>query len=315
MDGLGDQLLAGAAFAGDQHGGIGVGHAFHDAQDLLQQGAAADDVVEGEAVVERPAQLGVLAVQLSLLDHPVDLVPQLDVVERLLQVVQRALLDGLDRRLDGAEGGQEDDPDQRVVLFQLLEDLQSRAAGDHLVHDHHVHVGASGWSWPGDLFSEMRSSYSGSWNMRLKMSWMMLSSSTRWMIFFSHRLMLLSGLCSGKGDDEGGAAVDLAVHLDVAVMLLDDVVDDGQAQAGPLADRLGGEERIEYLFQVLFRDAAAVVLEADGDLLAALFAADRDPALALDGVDGVDEQVDEQLLQPGGEAVEAMAGNRFPCGT
>ena len=42
---------------------------------------------------------------------------------------------------DGAESGQEDDPDLRVVFLQFLEDLQARTARDHLVHDHHVHVG------------------------------------------------------------------------------------------------------------------------------------------------------------------------------
>lgn len=110
----------------------------------------------------------------------------------------------------------------------------------------------------------------------------------------------------GKGDAESGAAVYLAVHLDVAIVLFDDIVDDGQAQARSLTDRLGGEKRVKYLFQVLVADAATVVLKAYCDLFGAFFPADRYPAFAVYGIDGVDEKIDEKLLQTGGKTVKTL---------
>ena len=55
----------------------------------------------------------------------------------------------------------------------------------------------------------------------------------------------------------------LAVDLDVAVRLLDEAVDHAEAEAGALADFLGGEERLDDLVEQMRRDAAAGI--ADGD--------------------------------------------------
>jgi len=46
-------------------------------------------------------------------------------------------------------------------------------------------------------------------------------------------------------DPELRAQAGLALHFDPALVLFDDAVDGGQAQAGALAHSLGGEERIE----------------------------------------------------------------------
>ena len=46
-------------------------------------------------------------------------------------------------------------------------------------------------------------------------------------------------------DAEGRALARFAVDVDEAVVLLDDAVDGGQAQARALADALGREERLE----------------------------------------------------------------------
>ena len=46
-------------------------------------------------------------------------------------------------------------------------------------------------------------------------------------------------------DGEPGTHPHLAVHLDLAPVLLDDAVNLRQAQASALADRLGGEEGVE----------------------------------------------------------------------
>ena len=45
MDGAGDQFLAGAAFAGDQHRGVEIGDAAHELIDALHLRAGADEAV------------------------------------------------------------------------------------------------------------------------------------------------------------------------------------------------------------------------------------------------------------------------------
>src|SRR5580692_10630574 len=62
---------------------------------------------------------------------------------------------------------------------------------------------------------------------------------------------------------ELAVVADLAVHGDVAAMLLrDDVVGDRQAETGAFAGRLGGEERLEQLVPDVGRYAGAVVPHA-----------------------------------------------------
>ena len=60
----------------------------------------------------------------------------------------------------------------------------------------------------------------------------------------------------------------LSTVIVAAVLLRDDVVADRQAEAGALAGRLGGEERLEQLVPDLGRNADAVVAHADLDRVA-----------------------------------------------
>ena len=72
-------------------------------------------------------------------------------------------------------------------------------------------------------------------------------------------------LGGGKEDPEGGARTDFAGDFDPALVLLDDAVDGGQAEAGAFADLLGGEERFEDAVQRLLVHAAAGVGDAQAD--------------------------------------------------
>src|SRR5690606_71361 len=68
----------------------------------------------------------------------------------------------------------------------------------------------------------------------------------------------------GEADPERGAgAAGAGVHLDPAVVLLDDAVRHRQAEAGSAAPLLGGVERLEDLVARLQRDAAAGVGHLD----------------------------------------------------
>ena len=70
---------------------------------------------------------------------------------------------------------------------------------------------------------------------------------------------------AGEKNGEGGAGAGLALDGDPALMLLDDAIDGGQAQAGALADFLGGEKRLEQMAQRLVVHAQAGVGDAQAD--------------------------------------------------
>lgn len=121
----------------------------------------------------------------------------------------------------------------------------------------------------------------------------------------------------GESDDEFGELTGGGVYLQAAAMLLhDDVVTDGEAEAGAFAGGLGGEEGIED-FGAYFRwDARAVVAEADLDGIAMIDGGDAQDGrvagaelleLVVDGVAGVVEDVEEDAAEILGDAVE-LAG-------
>ena len=90
-----------------------LGDALHDREDLLHPRAAADDVGEGEALLERGAEVKVLVLELFPLDGVADDDLQLVDVERLGDVVERAGLQRLDRRFRRGVRGDHDDGDRR----------------------------------------------------------------------------------------------------------------------------------------------------------------------------------------------------------
>ena len=106
VDGLGDQLLARAALARDQHPRIGGSHFFDQAEDLLDRRRRADHLVALQALLEervafpfqpRPLQ--------GVLQRDQDALP----LDRFLQEVEGADLDRLHGVGDGAVAGQHDD--------------------------------------------------------------------------------------------------------------------------------------------------------------------------------------------------------------
>ena len=100
VDGARHPFLAGARFAGDEHGAVGA----RDLLDQLEDGehlvAAADDVGELMGAAERPLQQHVLLPELALLERVAHLHLQLVDVERLAEVVVRAQA----HRFDGGVG-------------------------------------------------------------------------------------------------------------------------------------------------------------------------------------------------------------------
>src|SRR5258705_6376819 len=88
------------------------------------------------------------------------------------------------------------------------------------------------------------------------------------------------------------------MHRDRAAVLLDDVANDREAQAGALAIRLGREERLEDPLAVLVAYARARVADLEEDGLGGGRARLHDHlAAVLDRMDGLGDQVDEDLLE------------------
>ena len=77
------------------------------------------------------------------------------------------------------------------------------------------------------------------------------------------------------------------LHLDASSVIGHDALRDGQAQAGPLPRRLGGEERIPDPRRDLLGNARSFVLELDLDLVARPPRADGQPAAAVHRVERV----------------------------
>src|ERR1700761_611326 len=108
------------------------------------------------------------------------------------------------------------------------------------------------------------------------------------------------------------AAIDRQIHGELgalgtsregdlaAVLRFDDAACDVQAEPGPAADRLGGEEGLKDMFLVLFGDAGAVVGKADGDTVPVALGADGDFAALRRSVDGIVQQVGPHLVQSSG---------------
>ena len=87
------------------------------------------------------------------------------------------------------------------------------------------------------------------------------------------------------------------VTMDPAAMLLDDAVADAQAQAGPLSHRFGREERLKDPLEMLFGNADAVVLDLDFNGSIERPRPDPDIAPVVDRLEGIQEQVHQDLVQ------------------
>jgi len=135
MDGARQELLAGAALAGDQHARIGSGDHVRLGELFLHAGAARDDL--GAPVLVRGAE----SRDPQRLLH---LVEQLLLIDRLGEEAEGAHLGRLHRVRDGAVSGEDDDLQSRPAVLQLLEEPDAV----HLVHpqvgDHQIGAEAAG---------------------------------------------------------------------------------------------------------------------------------------------------------------------------
>ena len=117
------------------------------------------------------------------------------------------------------------------------------------------------------------------------------------------------GLGARQIDGNGRAAADLALDADLAARLVGETEDLAEAEAGPLADRLGGEEGLEGALAHVRRHSAAGVGDADLHIFAGAHVADfvrgdghilggnAHLSLAVHRIAGVDGEVDDRIFE------------------
>ncbi len=137
----GDDLLAGAVFAGDERVGVGRSDALHEAQQRLHGGRPGDELRRALG-----AQGAVLALQplaaadgLSQLDLGGQQVEQPRVVPRLLDVVARAALERRHRALDAAPRGHHDHRQRGVERLEPRQQIEALDAARRVARVVHVH--------------------------------------------------------------------------------------------------------------------------------------------------------------------------------
>ena len=134
MDLARDDLLAGAALAGDQHRGVGRADLVDELIDLLHRRARADQLAVAPRVGDDLAQPLDLAAQRAMLGGAPDRDRERLDLDRLGDEVVGAGADRADRGLEAAERGQHQHRDVRPISGHALAQLET---GDAL----HVEIG------------------------------------------------------------------------------------------------------------------------------------------------------------------------------
>ena len=140
VDGAGNQLLARARFAANQHGRVALRDLLHDVEDALQGRARSDDAVELVDVLLRAAEVFELVLQALHLERFLDLDLHLFDLEGLLDVIERPALHRFDGGGHGAECGHQDDRRSRVQRPRRAEHVEAVAAAHLQVPEHDVEI-------------------------------------------------------------------------------------------------------------------------------------------------------------------------------
>ncbi|ALC15448.1 hypothetical protein DSOUD_0660 [Desulfuromonas soudanensis] len=139
MNGLGDQLLAGAALPLNQDGaGIAAGDLFHHGQYGVHVAVGADDVADAVLARLLGTQVLHLALELAGFESLFDDDGELVEIEGLVDVVVGPHAHRLDGGLKNAEGGHHDDGGLLLHLLDPLEDLEAADSRKLDIEEHQI---------------------------------------------------------------------------------------------------------------------------------------------------------------------------------
>ena len=145
VDATGDEFLARAAFAGDEHGGVARGDLADGLQDFLHRFGTADDAFLVVGRIHEHARRARRRREVATGGEGlVDERDQLRLVERLHHVVVSAELHGLDRGLRRAERRHEDHHRLRLRAAEHLQGLDAGHPAHAVIKEDHVRLVALG---------------------------------------------------------------------------------------------------------------------------------------------------------------------------
>ena len=140
VDGVGDELFAGAVFALDQDVGFGIGDGGHQVEQLTHLAAAPDDVLELVAVQQLPAQREVFGLELGSLDRATQHRQHALGVDRLFEKVGGAGLDGLHRARDAALPADDQHFRPRLQRLEPSHQVGAVDVGQHQVNQRRIRL-------------------------------------------------------------------------------------------------------------------------------------------------------------------------------
>ncbi len=136
VQGMGDQLLAGAALAVDEHRDAGARQAADGAEHLLHRRRLADDLRGAAGLLLACLALGALLLEV-ILGAPNQGHGLVD-VKRLGQVFEGAALVGVDRTIEIRVGGHDDDGQVGLTAVDLLQQAQAVDPGHPDIGEDHI---------------------------------------------------------------------------------------------------------------------------------------------------------------------------------
>ena len=144
LDGAGDQLLADAGFAFDEHRNVGGSGALAERDDALHAFAAHDEVGEGQRAFDLLLDAGDLAGQRFDLERALDRHFETLGRHRLDDEVDGAGAHGVDRSVDRAVRGLHDDGRNAGLALELVQHAHAVEAGHHEIEKNERDIAALG---------------------------------------------------------------------------------------------------------------------------------------------------------------------------
>ena len=292
VDGAGHELLAGAGLAGDEDGGVGRAGEGDLLVDAEHGSAAADEAVWGRPPRRERGRPG-LAGAGPPRERAGDYLAHLADVHRLAHVVERPGLHRLERRLQRPERADQHHLDFRVARLERPQQVEAALLGVQ------VDVGENEVEAPAREERERVSRGLRHLDLAVRLSQQLVHEAAGLaVVVHDEDARHQSPLRGWRQPHDGGRALARpALEAHRAAVGLDDLAQDGQAEAGALARRLGREEGLEDPRELVGRDSGPRVRDDERHAVPVRPRRERQAAALGHRVHRVADQVEQRLLE------------------